>query len=102
MVVEAIFEAYFVKGQDIGEIPVLRDVAVTCGLPGRDVEDYLRGDSGTGAIELENARFHRLGVSGVPCYILDDCYAVAGAQEPDMLARLLDIAQGAELETASR
>ncbi|MTJ80562.1 MAG: DsbA family oxidoreductase [Telmatospirillum sp.] len=101
-IVEAIFQAYFVKGLDIGEIPVLRAIAEDCGLPGDEVEDYLQGDAGIGAIELENARFHRLGVSGVPCYILDDRYAVAGAQEPDMLARLLDIAQGTELETASR
>ncbi|HXP98288.1 MAG TPA: DsbA family protein, partial [Telmatospirillum sp.] len=77
-------------------------IAESCGLSRHIVEDYLYSDAGISAIELENARFHRLGVSGVPCYILDDRYAVAGAQEPDMLARLLDIAQGAELETASR
>lgn len=100
--VEAIFQAYFVYGEDIGDIGVLRKLAESCGLPGDEVEDYLRSDAGVSAIEMENARFHRLGVSGVPCYILDDRYAVAGAQEPDMLARLLDIAQGAELETASR
>lgn len=101
-VVEAIFQAYFVFGQDIGDIEILCEIARSCGMPKRDVHDYLLSDAGIGAIELENARFHRLGVSGVPCYILDDRYAVAGAQEPDMLARLLDIAQGAELETASR
>lgn len=100
--VEAIFHAYFVDGQDIGDIPVLRRLAEACGLPGDDVEGYLRSGAGAAAIETENARFHRLGVSGVPCYILDDRYAVAGAQEPDMLARLLDIAQGAELETVSQ
>ena len=100
--VESIFEAYFSRGLDIGEIGVLRHLAEACGLPGDEVEDYLRSGAGITAIESENARFHRLGVSGVPCYILDDRYAVAGAQEPDMLARLLDIAQGAEMETVSR
>jgi predicted DsbA family dithiol-disulfide isomerase len=100
--VESIFKAYFVDGQDISEIPVLQRIAQSCGLSGDEVEDYLNSDASMSAIETENARFHRLGVSGVPCYILDERYAVAGAQEPDMLARLLDIAQGAELETASR
>jgi predicted DsbA family dithiol-disulfide isomerase len=101
-VVEAIFTAYFVNGQDIGDIAVLGRIAESCGLNRKEAEDYLSSDAGSGAIDIENARFHRLGVSGVPCYILDERYAVAGAQEPDMLARLLDIAQGAELETASR
>lgn len=99
--VESIFRAYFVHGEDIGDVRILRKLAEFSGLSGQEVEDYLRSDAGISAIEMENARFHRLGVSGVPCYILDDRYAVAGAQEPDMLARLLDIAQGAELETAS-
>jgi len=44
---------------------------------------------------------HRLGVTGVPCYILDDRYAVSGAQEPDMLARLIDIARETEPERVS-
>ncbi|MDR3435474.1 DsbA family oxidoreductase [Telmatospirillum sp.] len=101
-VVEAIFQAYFLRGEDIGDIDVLCDIAEICGFFRSEVAAYLKSDAGISAIETENARFHRLGVSGVPCYILDDRYAVAGAQEPDMLARLLDIAQGTELETASR
>lgn len=99
--VEAIFSAYFVEGRDIGDIGVLCDIASDSGMDAVEVARYLRTDAGVSAIETENARFHRLGVSGVPCYILDDRYAVAGAQEPDMLARLLDIAQGAELEAVA-
>jgi predicted DsbA family dithiol-disulfide isomerase len=45
---------------------------------------------------------HRLGVSGVPCYIFEEQYAIAGAQEPEIVARLLDIAREAQLEAASR
>ncbi len=99
--VEAIFQAYFIDGQDIGDIGVLRRLGEACGLPGKAVEAYLLSGAGIPAIEAENARMHRLGVSGVPCYIFADRYAVAGAQEPDLLARLLDIAREAELETVA-
>ena len=99
-VVGAIFEAFFVNGEDIGDIDVLGQIAESCGIPRRPVENYLWSGNGITAVESENARMHRLGVSGVPCYIFDERYAVAGAQEPDMLARLLDIAREAELESA--
>jgi predicted DsbA family dithiol-disulfide isomerase len=100
--VQAIFHAYFVRGQDIGDIRTLRQIAEDCGLPGREVETYLWSGGGTSIIESDNTRVHRLGVSGVPCFIFEESYAVAGAQEPDMLARLIDIARESEPETASR
>ena len=101
--VEAIFGAYFVRGMDIGDRDVLRRLATACGLPADEAERFLDGNEGAAEVEGENARVHRLGVGGIPCYIFDGRYAVAGAQEPDMLARLIDIARGeAELlETAS-
>jgi len=101
--VEAIYGAYFVRGQDIGDPLVLRRLAVACGLPGDEAERFLESADGAVEVEGENARVHRLGVGGIPCYIFDGRYAVAGAQEPDMLARLIDIARGEaeQLETAS-
>jgi predicted DsbA family dithiol-disulfide isomerase len=98
-VVEAIFQAFFVEGQDISDIAVLLSIAEACGILDPRVEDYLVSGAGASAVETEDGRMHRLGVSGVPCFIFDDRYAVAGAQEPDLLARLIDIAREAELET---
>jgi len=94
--VEAVFRAYFCRGEDIGEIAVLRRLAESCDLSGEAAEAHLRSPHYAGSIESENARMHRAGVSGVPCYIFDDSYAMAGAQEPDMLVRLMDIAREAE------
>jgi predicted DsbA family dithiol-disulfide isomerase len=100
--VEAMFQAYFVKGRNIGDITVLTSIARGVGMSAADTKDFLESDAGFSSVEAENARVHRLGVGGIPCYIIDGRYAVAGAQEPDMLARLLDIAHGeAEMATAS-
>ncbi len=100
-IVEAIFHAYFVEGLDIGDVAVLHRIAEQCGLPGDATEDYLRSGLGAATVEGEHTRMHRLGVSGVPCYIFDERYAVSGAQEPDILVRLIDIAREAQLETTS-
>lgn len=99
--VEALFQAYFTLAVDIGDIDNLTEIAIQQGLDGHEVDRYLRSNGGTLPVETDNARMHRLGVSGVPCYIFDDRYAIAGAQEPEIIARLLDIACEAALETAS-
>jgi predicted DsbA family dithiol-disulfide isomerase len=100
--VEALFQAYFVEARDIGDIAILVEIAVAQGLDRAEIENYLRGTAGVLPVEGDNARMHRLGVSGVPCYIFDDSYAIAGAQEPEIIARLLDIANEAALESTSR
>jgi predicted DsbA family dithiol-disulfide isomerase len=100
--VEALFHAYFVDGVDIGDINNLVPIAARQGLDANAVANYLRSNAGLLPVETENSRMHRLGVSGVPCYIFDDRYAIAGAQEPEIIARLLDIACETEHATSSR
>ncbi len=33
-----------------------------------------------------------MGISGVPCFVLNGRHAIAGAQEPEVLDRLFDVA----------
>lgn len=98
--VEALYRGYFCEGRDIGSVPELVELGRELGLPAEPLGSYLRSDSDVAAIFNENARSHRLGVNGVPCLMLDGTYAVAGAQEPDVLLRLIDIAREAEAEAA--
>lgn len=98
--VEALYRGYFCEGRDIGSVPELVELGSELGLPAEALDAYLRSDSDVAAIFNENARSHRLGVNGVPCLMLDGTYAVAGAQEPDVLLRLIDIARESEAEAA--
>ncbi|HZH45323.1 MAG TPA: DsbA family protein, partial [Roseococcus sp.] len=43
-------------------------------------------------VHLENLRAHRLGINGVPCFLVDGQHAIAGAQEPEVLERLIEVA----------
>ena len=35
---------------------------------------------------------HRLGINGVPCFVVAGRHAIAGAQEPEVIERMLDVA----------
>lgn len=91
-VVEALFAAHFTDGRDIGDAQVLADVAVACGLDGTTAAGLLAGDAETDAVHAENLRAHRLGINGVPCFVMSGRHAIAGAQEPEVIERLLDVA----------
>ncbi len=90
--VEALFAAHFTDGRDLGELRVLTAVAASCGLDGEAARQFLLGDAEAEAIHAENLRAHRLGINGVPCFVVSGRHAIAGAQEPEVIERLLDVA----------
>jgi predicted DsbA family dithiol-disulfide isomerase len=91
-VVEALFAAHFSDGWDIGDASVLAAVAASCGLDAREAAAFLRSEDEVDAVHGENLRAHRLGINGVPCFVVGGRHAIAGAQEPEVIERLLDVA----------
>ena len=98
--VETLFLAYFVNGQNIGDIDVLLKIGENLGLDVGALGSYLDGDTDVAKVHDENARAHRMGINGVPSFIFDGEYAISGAQAPEVLARVLDAA-GTARETAT-
>lgn len=90
-VVELLFRRYFEQGKDIGAIDVLVQIAVEAGLEGADAERFLSGTDGVEDVRAENVAAHRLGISGVPCFIFEKKYAVSGAQEPEVFFQVFDM-----------
>src|SRR5690606_18627070 len=90
--VEAVFDAYFTEGADIGEPHVLAAIATRQGLDGALARRFLATVAEVEAVHADNLRAHRLGINGVPCFVIAGRSAIAGAQEPEVLERLLDVA----------
>ena len=90
--VEALFSAHFTDGRDIGDAQVLIAVAGACGLDPMAAHAFLHSEAETDAVHAENLRAHRLGINGVPCFVVSGRHAIAGAQEPEVIERLLDVA----------
>jgi predicted DsbA family dithiol-disulfide isomerase len=85
-VVERLFAAYFSEGRDIGDRSVLASVAADCGLDGARTAERLSTDEDRDAVRAEIEEAYRIGVTGVPCFIVARRYAVVGAHPGESIA----------------
>ncbi|HEY3646162.1 MAG TPA: DsbA family oxidoreductase [Gammaproteobacteria bacterium] len=89
---EALMDAYFIEGRDVGDRRVLAEIAAGIGLE-VDVAAFLAGDGGEREVEDDLRTASRLQISGVPFFILDGRIALAGAQPPEVFLQALDTAR---------
>lgn len=92
-VVDGLFEAYFVKGQDVGDLGVLCDIAVAAGLQREAVSAMLAATDGDVAIEAEERAARELGVNGVPAFVYNGHLLFSGAQSAETIALTLQRAR---------
>lgn len=85
-VVTALFKAYFEEGRNIGDHAVLADLAETSGMDRKLVENLLASEADKDSVIGEIDAAQKMGVNGVPFFIMDGQYAISGAQMPDVLA----------------
>ncbi|MDE8344764.1 MAG: DsbA family oxidoreductase [Acidocella sp.] len=90
--VDRIFTAHFINGTDIGSHQALADIAAAAGMDHAATLAFLTSNEGTEFVHAENLHAHRLGINGVPCFLIDGEHAIAGAQESEVLERLIDLA----------
>ena len=91
--IEALFQAYFVRGENIGDRTVLVETALPLGLTEDEVQQHIDSAEGLEAVQAEDALARRHGINGVPCYIFNSKFALAGAHEPEVLYQLFDLAR---------
>jgi predicted DsbA family dithiol-disulfide isomerase len=83
--VRRLFKLYFEEGADIGDHAVLAKAAGDAGMDAAVVEALLASDADRDAVANEAATASRMGVTGVPCFLLEGKYAVMGAQDTSTL-----------------
>lgn len=93
---ETFFSMFFTQGADLTDREVLVGAAATAGLDADEVRRDLAGRRDVKAIQTAANAAAEGGVSGVPFYIFNNRFAVAGAQPADMLASAIDQALAAE------
>ncbi|MBX3301442.1 MAG: DsbA family oxidoreductase [Nitrospira sp.] len=102
-VVEELFRAYFVEGNDIGNAQTLAKEAKQAGLEPKEVELFLASETGIAEVKREEAGGHQMGIRGVPYFVLNDMYAISGAQRPEAFLEVFQrIATGSEKKTTHR
>ena len=88
-IVGALFTAYHEGGAHLGDHEVLTQIGVDAGLDAAEATDVLASDAYADAVRADEATAGRLGISGVPFFVLDGRYGVSGAQPPDAILAAL-------------
>lgn len=98
-VTEGFFKAYFIDGIDLSKNENLVSVAVQAGLPKALAEEALADESATLQVSLAEQEMYKLGITGVPFFIINNRYGVSGAQASEtFIEAFREIAQSQEHE----
>lgn len=84
---DALFAAYWGRGEDIGDHGVLAAAAVAAGMDGAAAARLLAGDALATDVRAEESKAARLGIRAVPTFVFGGRAAISGAQDPAALAQ---------------
>ena len=93
---ERLMRAYFTEGAAIGELETLNRLATELGLDPAG----LAGNAYADAVRADEELAARIGIQGVPFFVLDRRYGVSGAQPSELLLQALEKAREARVTAA--
>jgi predicted DsbA family dithiol-disulfide isomerase len=91
--VEALFRAYFLDGEDLGDDAALARIAQAAGFTAGDTVAYLASDVDEAETRREDSFAREVGIGGVPCFIIDRKFALSGAQPPEAFLEVFELAR---------
>lgn len=86
---EALFRAHFVEGRNLADPQTLIAAAATGGIAAERVTALLGGDEGLPEVQAQLVQAQALGIQSVPTFVVNDRYAIQGAQPPEAFAQAL-------------
>jgi predicted DsbA family dithiol-disulfide isomerase len=95
---ERVMRAYFTEGVAIGDREQLIALGDELGLD--DARAALDSDAYADAVRGDEVLAQRIGIQGVPFFVLDRRYGVSGAQPAELLVQALEKAAAETAETA--
>jgi predicted DsbA family dithiol-disulfide isomerase len=88
-VVERLFRAYFTEHQSLFDQQTLVNLGADAGLNRDEAAAALGDNRYANAVDADIEIAHRLGVTGVPFYVIGDRYGSSGAQAPETFLDVL-------------
>jgi len=83
---DALFAAYWARGEDVGDAEVLGAVSAAAGLSRDWAAANLAADANVAEVRAEERRAAERGIRAVPTFVFAERSAVSGAQAPEALA----------------
>ena len=90
--VERLFSAYFEQGRHVGRVTELVELAAEVGLDPEQTREALTDGRYADAVANDIAMVRRLGITGVPFYVIGGKYGVSGAQDSAVFLEALRLA----------
>jgi len=98
---EALFIANFTDGKNIDDPAVLLELGKESGLQADEVQEMLEGYIYGDDVRADEEAASKIGISGVPFFIINQKLAVSGAQAPETFLGALTQAYQTAAETGS-
>jgi predicted DsbA family dithiol-disulfide isomerase len=90
---DALFRAFFQRGEDIGNIEVFVRLASDMGLDGHDLRASLDNGLYLENVLADEREAKKLGLSGVPAFVANRKIALSGVQSVESLQKLVEHAR---------
>lgn len=90
---DALFRAFFQRGEDIGNIDVLTCLAADMALQGDDLRRALDNDLHLENVLADEREAKKLGLRGVPAFIANRKIALSGVQSLESLQKFVEHAR---------
>ena len=90
---DLLFAAYFTEGKDLSDGALLLTLASRAGLDPAEAEAAIEDQSPIGAALNEDFQARRQGINGVPYFVFNGRFGLSGAQEPEAMFHMFDLAR---------
>jgi predicted DsbA family dithiol-disulfide isomerase len=87
---ERLLRAYLTEGKAIGDPQTLQTLADEVGLDHQEVSDTLASDRFADEVRADEQLASRLGIHGVPFFVIGQRYAIEGAQPSELILSALE------------
>ncbi len=84
-----VFRKVYAEGQDISQWAVLHSAALEAGLDADEMQSEVQGGKFTAEVAAQVRQAYQIGVSGVPTYVINNRYAIVGAQPYEVFKNAL-------------
>jgi predicted DsbA family dithiol-disulfide isomerase len=77
---ELLFKAYLTEGKNVNDLETLSKLGIEVGLDAETIAQVLNSDTYGTEVQQDQEEANAIGVQGVPFFVLDNKYAISGAQ----------------------
>ncbi|MFM7332129.1 MAG: DsbA family protein, partial [Brachymonas sp.] len=82
--------AYFCEGADLTQEAMLMQIATQAGMPAEAAHAVLQDGAAHQAVAAEDEELRRIGISGVPFFIINRKFGISGAQPAEAILQTIE------------